>query len=899
MSPTEIDAPHAVAAADVLAALETSVSGLAAGEAARRLERYGRNSLPHAAPPGVLAVFVRQFLSPLIYILLAAAVVSLLLGDSTDAVFIFVVLLLNAAIGTAQEYNAERSAEALHHLVVTTAYVVRGGEEYELDAEELVPGDVVRLESGSKVPADLRLLSSRGIEIDESLLTGESLPVVKDAGAVLERDAALGDRVDLAFAGTMVTRGRATGVVVATASHTELGRIARSVPREATRSPLLVRMKRFTNRVGIIVVILIVLLGAVAIHAGADLVQVFLASVGLAVAAIPEGLPVAITVALAIGMARMGRRNVIVRRLPAVEALGSCTVIASDKTGTLTLNELTVKRVLIPGQEAWEVTGEGMIPAGEVVVPSSVDPKRGRAAVDRLCQAAVLCNDAFLGRHEEEWRHHGDTVDVALLVMAHKAGWTRPAAEESRPRLDTIPFESERLFAATLHRAGDSGQQVFLKGAVERVLAMCSRMSSAAGDVPLDRGWVEQQGTALAEQGFRVLALAASEPSAVRGDSMFGEEPRDLTLLGLVGMIDPLRPEARPAIAACRSAGITVKMVTGDHPVTALAIAREIGLADRREEVVTGAELKAAGACSPADLDSLVERSSVFARVEPSQKLDIVRSLARRGHFVAVTGDGANDAPALRTAHVGVAMGKRGTDVARETSDLILTDDNFASIVAGIQEGRIAYENIRKVVFLLVSTGAAEIAFVALAMLTGEPIPLFAAQLLWLNLVTNGIQDVALAFEPGEGDELAKPPRPPRETVFNRSMIERCLLSAAVMGGVTFAAFAYWLDHGWSLADARNSALLLLVLFENVQVGNSRSESQSAFRLNPLRNPLLLLGTIAAQLLHIAAMYTPGLRDVLRIHPVSLAHWLELLVLALALLAAMEAYKWAKRRKVW
>ncbi len=472
--------------------------------------------------------------------------------------------------------------------------------------------------------------------------------------------------------------------------------------------------------------------------------------------------------------------------------------------------------------------------------------------------------------------------------MAHKAGVVQAETVNAMPEIATIPFESERLFSASLNEK-DGSQHAFAKGALERLLPMCSSMAAPGGRVALDRSLLERQAEALAIQGYRVIALAAGEIELGAQEVFSEEHLGQLTLVGLVGLIDPLRPEAKAAVTACGKAGIRVAMLTGDHPATAFAIASELDLVSSPEEVVTGPELKQA--TDAAAMDRLTGRSRVFARVEPQQKLDIVQSLQRNGHFVAVSGDGANDAPALRAAQVGVAMGRSGTDVARETADLIITDDNFASIVAGVEEGRIAYANVRKVIFLLISTGAAELVLFTLALLLGLPLPLLAVQLLWLNLVTNGIQDVALAFEPGEGDELRCPPRPPRESIFNRLMIERVVLSALVIGSVAFLLFQLLLERGFSLDEARNGTLMLMVLFENIHVFNSRSESLSAFRHNPMRNPLLLFGTAAAQLIHIGAMYTPWISDVLHIQPITPQHWLELLGLALTVLVAMELHK--------
>ncbi len=886
--------PHDGDRDHLLAALRSNPAGLTRVEAAARLERYGPNALPSKPPPALLQVFIGQFRSPLIYVLLAAALVSVGIGEFSDAIFIAAVLLLNAVIGTVQEYSAQRSASALHRLMKTRARVLRDGDAYEIDSETLVPGDVVLLESGERVPADLRLLMSHNLKIDESLLTGESLAVAKDSAALLDVETVLGDRVNMAFAGSLVDRGRGRGLIIATALETELGRIAESVTGDSdVKAPLQVRMERFTRKVAIFVGVAVLIMAAILYWRGMPVAEIFLSSVALAVSVIPEGLPVALTVALAIGMRRMAQRNVIVRRLIAVEALGSCTYIASDKTGTLTANQLTARKIAFVDSADWEVTGESERPEGTVQTPAGAPTPAERARLSRLCDCAVLANEGYLGRQDGSWSLNGDAVDVALLIMAHKAGITRPQVAGRWPEIDNIPFESERLFSASLNRV-DGAERVFVKGAFEAVFAMCDSVLGADGELPLERDASEQRARQLAQDGYRVLALADGVVERRTGEPFDLRHLGGLTLIGLVGLIDPLRPESGASVAKCRAAGIRVAMVTGDHPVTACAIGRELGLLEGESQVVTGPQLKAAA--NATDIDALTREARVFARIEPRQKLDIVQSLQRNGHFVAVSGDGANDAPALRAAQVGVAMGASGTDVARETADIILIDDNFDSIVDGVEEGRIAYANVRKVIFLLISTGAAELVLFVLAMISGLPLPLLAVQLLWLNLVTNGIQDVALAFEPGEGHELECPPRPPREPIFNRLMLERVILSALVIGVVAFGLFQWLLEHGYTLEQARNMTLLLMVLFENVHVFNCRSESRSAFRHNPLRNRLLLLGTLAAQGVHIGAMYTPWLGDVLGASPVSLAQWLTLLSFALSVLVVMELHKWLRAR---
>lgn len=893
MSGYKISSPHNQAAEAVVTGLGSFPGGLDPADVEERLKLFGPNVLPYAKPPGAVRIFLHQFTSPLIYILLAAAVISLLIREWSDGIFIGGVLLFNAVIGTIQEYSAQRAAASLKLLVRTSARVVRRGDTYEISSQDLVPGDIILLESGDKIPADTRLLTTNDLEVDESLLTGESEGIHKDAARVVAADSGLSDRVNMVFAGTLVNRGRGKGVVVATAMNTELGRIAEAVQGKRTaRAPLLIRMDRFVKRVAVVVSVAAVFLAVVALSRGMALHETFLLGVALAVSAIPEGLPVALTIALAIGMQRMARRNVIVRRLVAVEALGSCTYIATDKTGTLTENQLTVRRIVVPAAEMWEVTGKSMQPQGEVVTPTGGLTEGEKKQLEELCRAAVLANEGGLAHRDHSWSCHGDTVDVALLVMAHKVGVIQAATAGSFPETASIPFESQHMFTASLNTV-DGGQYCFVKGALERLLPMCSCMSGERALQPLDRLLIEDQAHAMASQGYRVLAFAAGRVKVAPEETFSAAHLKDLVFLGLVGMIDPLRSEAKAAVAMCHRAGIKVAMVTGDHPATAFAIARELDLIESPDRIVTGRALRKAETRDAAD--RLILQATVFARVEPQQKVEIVNGLQRNGQFVAVSGDGANDAPALRAAQVGVAMGKSGTDVARETADLIITDDNFASIVAGVEEGRIAYANVRKVIFLLISTGASELVLFILALLAGLPLPLLAVQLLWLNLVTNGIQDVALAFEPAEGDELKKPPRPPSEPIFNRLMVERVVLSALMIGIVAFLVFRYLLVSGYTVEEARNGTLLLMVLFENVHAFNSRSETRSIFRLNPLSNPFLLFGVVGAQLIHIGAMYLPWLRDILGIEPVSPRHWLLLLALATTLAAVMEIHKTIRR----
>ena len=868
----------------VHAALQVSDGGLTDAEAAVRLVEYGPNTLPEHPPAALWQIVLRQFYSPLIYVLLIAAVVSLFLGDLKDAGFIAAVLVINALIGSYQEWKAEQSSHALQKLLSIHASVQRGGEVRELAAEELVPGDVVWLESGNRVPADLRLTGGHGLEVDESLLTGESVPVTKDPTWRGPEGASVGDRANIAHAGSLVTRGRSKGLVVATGVATHVGQLALDVVRTTGgKPPLLQRIERFTNVIAAGTLSAAAVIGVLGASLGRYTAsEMFLFVVALAVSAIPEGLPVAMTVALAVATTRMARRGVIVRRLAAVEGLGSCTLIATDKTGTLTVNELTARQVTLPTGEVFSVTGEGFVPTGQVLAGDRPVEPGGHAGLQALARAGVLCNEADLHQRNGHWEWRGDAVDVALLALGYKLGLRREGVVDAHPQVNEIPFESAHQFAATFNQVG-GGVRVFVKGAPERVLAMCTGV---------DRLGLEGVAADMAGRGLRVLALADGPGDQGADRSRAPSEPSALSFLGFVGLIDPLRSGVKEAVQVCRDAGVDVSMVTGDHRATALAIARDLDLAHDDSQVVTGPELAVK---TPDEVAGLVRHVRVFARVAPNQKLQIVDAARQAGHFVAVTGDGVNDAPALRAANIGVAMGKAGTDVAREAAELVISDDNFATIVAGIEEGRIAYDNIRKVIYLLISTGAAELVLMGLAVAMGLPLPLLPVQILWLNLVTNGIQDVALAFEPGEGDVLRRKPRPPRERVFNRLMIERTLVAALVVGVVGFGAFAWMMARGWEESEARNTLLLLMVLFENFHIGNCRSETRSAFALSPLRSPILLSGALGALLIHVAVMYVPFMQGVLGASPVSLVTWLAVAGLASTVVPAIEIHKWLWR----
>ncbi len=876
---------HAIAPEQVLERLDASEEGLDQEERRKRREQHGPNRLPERKRPSVFILFLRQFRDPLIYVLLAAVIISLASGNFNNAIFIGAVLLFNASLGTWQEAKAEKSASALQSALRITAVVRIAGERQEVDAEDIVPGDIVEIEEGASVPVDARLIASRELRVDESLLTGESTPVGKDAGDDLDAEAALAERTTLVHAGSMALSGNATAVACRTGTATEMGRIAASLASGAgNEPPLVVRLRRLTRLIAYCTLGAIVVLGVILYLRGDTWQEIFFLAVALAVSAIPAGLPVAITVALSIASKRMANRHVIVRELPAVEGLGACTCIVSDKTGTLTANQLTVRRFWLPGADGGEpreveLSGEALETDGSLSGGEGEDcDEDTRAAIDELALSGVLASDAELERSDDGVTAHGDTVDVAFVVAGCKLGLDPAEQRQAYERLGDIPFSSARRFAASFNRMDDT-VVAHVKGAATTIAELCDADAEQVAAAEED----------LASRGFRVLAVASGPVSeddarAAREDSLQG-----LRFLGLVGQIDPIRSEVPEAVRSCDRAGISVRMVTGDHPGTGLAIARRLEITAEDGEAITGPELRE---LVEQDDDERIAQASVFARVEPTQKTDIVRALERKGHFIAVTGDGANDAPALKEGHIGVAMGEGGTDVARNTADLILTDDNFASIVAGIEEGRIAYSNVRKVVWLLLSTGAGEVLLFFLAVGFGHPLPLLPVQLLWLNLVTNGIQDVALAFERGEPGLLDEPPRAPDEPIFNKQMVEQVLISGLYIGAVSFAVFHYlYAIRGMEIFAARNLTLLLVVLFENVHIFVCRSERRSTFAV-PLSANLLLVATVLlAQGAHIGAMFTPWISDVLAMQPVSFTQWLILLPIAASLILFEEVMR--------
>lgn len=887
---------HAYEEDSILQQLNARLDGLNELEVAERQKTWGLNRLPGKPPPRLFNIFLSQFKNSLIYVLIVAAVVSVVLKEYTDAGFIFAVLFLNALIGTYQEWRAEKSAASLQQLLKLMVKVKRSGKDEILEAESLVPGDIVYLESGNRVPADIRMLQSNQISIDESLLTGESMAVSKTAEQIQE-DVAVSDRTNMAYAGSTVMSGRGTGVVVATGHLTEVGNIARAVTFSTSlKPPLVIRMERFSRQIAVLILATTGVLALIAYYQGIPLHEIFFFAVALAVAAIPEGLPVAITVALAIATKRMAKRNVIIRKLTAVEGLGSCTLIASDKTGTLTVNKQTVKKIVLPEGLQYQVTGEGYNGDGTIInIKNDEEPADDeRRLLNALCNSACICNESNLKFLNGYWQPTGDAVDLSLLSLTYKNGQDPNVIRREITITGEIPFESERKYAASFYQHKEE-YLVTMKGASETILPLCDKISTTKGDIEIDPHKVERQLEELTKQGYRVIAIASAPLEQPLHNNVSEQDIPPLTFIGLVGLIDPLRPEVKDAIQKCRKAGVDVAIVTGDHPLTALTIAKELGIAQSINQVITGTELEQLSDNINDDFVIAVQDKRVFARVTPLQKMYIIEALNQSGHFVAVTGDGVNDVPALKKANIGVAMGS-GTDLAKETAEIIVADDNFSSIEAGIEGGRFAYDNIRKVTYLLISSGAAEIVLFLLSLLAGLPLPLGTVQLLWLNLVTNGIQDVGLAFEAGEPETMQGPPRKPKEGIFNRLMIQETLISGLVMGIIAFGAWKWMLDQGYSEFHARTLVLMLMVLIENVHVFNCRSEYISVFKIPFKRNWFVVGGALIAQAIHIIASNIPFMQNVLQTDSVNIKEWFILFALSLIVLVTMEIFKFSIKR---
>ncbi len=868
--------------------LVTSKNGLTDLEVKKRQNKYGKNELPKKEKDSIIKIFFMQFCNAITIIMIIAAVFSIFIKEYTDAIAIVFIIMVDAIMGTIQEAKANKSAEALANMIKVRVDVIRNGKETQIDSKELVPGDIMLLSSGVKVSADARLISTSNLTIDESILTGESIASVKDSKCVNDVKS-ISDTKNMAFAGTSVITGRGVCVVTGTGVNTEIGKIAEKVNEaEDAPSPLTIRMNKFTKQISILVVIVSILLIILLLTKHYNLNDIFMSVVSLAVSAMPEGLPLALTLALTIGSNRMSNRNVIVKKLNSVESLGSCTTIASDKTGTLTVNEQTAKKIVLPNGTTYSVSGTGYYDDGEIT--------GDKTYVERLNEIVLmgyLNNESGIEQTDNIWTSYGDSIDIAFLALARKANINY----DKNSIVGEIPYESENKYSAVYFE--DKGNiKATVKGAVDTVFDFCDSMYDGDKIVPIDKEEILKQNEQLASSGYRVIALASNEVKNFKKKNNYDKKdiPK-LVFLGLVAFIDPIREDAKESIKKCKRAGIKVLMVTGDHPLTAFSIAKDLGIAKKYDEVANGDLIEEELKKGKVSFDKFVKTKTVYTRVTPLQKLEIVNALQRNGEFVAVTGDGVNDSPAIKAANIGVAMGG-GSDVAKETSKMIIIDNNFMSIVAGIEEGRNAYANIRKVIYMLLSCGLAEVLFFVLSILTNLPMPLVAVQLLWLNLVTDGLQDLALSFEKEEDDIMNDKPRDPKESVFDKILTSEILLSGLFMGLVVYLVWIVLIKHlNMDAHVARGYIMALMVFIQNIHVFNCRSEKKSIFKTNPFKNIFVPIAIASSIGLQIIIMNVPFLSHLLKVEPINIKYMLILFALALPILLLMEVYKLVIRKK--
>ncbi len=884
---------HAAPVASVVDGLGTRLEGLTQEEAARRLAQYGPNRLRPPSRRGPLVRFLFQFHNVLVYVLLAASVVTAALAHWVDTAVILGVVVINALIGFIQEGKAERALEAIKGMLSLNASVVRDGKKISIAAEALVPGDIVLVHSGDKVPADLRLIRAKNLQAQEAVLTGESLAVEKTPEPVPETTD-LGDRSSMVYSGTLVTYGQATGVIVATGEATEIGRISSMLAEVQTlTTPLLQQLAVFGRwlTISIIAVAALTFAFGVLIQ-GYSTSDMFLAAVGLAVAAIPEGLPAIMTITLAIGVQRMARRNAIIRRLPAVETLGSVSVICSDKTGTLTRNEMTVESIATSGH-LFGVTGVGYLPVGEFLLEGGEVSLEHRPLLSEMTRGACLCSDASLRQVGEQWVVDGDPTEGALVVVAMKAGLDPDFEGKNCPRTDVIPFESEHRFMATLHHNHEGHGFIYVKGAPERILEMCDRQRGYGADEPLDVEYWQQRMEEIAGRGQRILALASKPAANNHRELRFQDVEKDLVLVGLFGLADPPRQEAIEAVAQCRSAGIQVKMITGDYAATARAVATQLGLAETAA-VVTGRQLDAVDA---PQLANRIQDASVIARSSPQHKLHIVEALQTLGHVVAMTGDGVNDAPALKRADVGVAMGIKGTEAAKEAAEIVLADDNFVSIAHAVEEGRTVYDNLKKSIVFILPTNGGEALTILTAIALGRILPITAAQILWVNMITAVTLALSLAFEAGERDVMRRPPRKRDEPLLSGFLLWRIALVSMILVAGTFGMFLWQREHGASIELARTAAVNTLVMFEVFYLFNARFLLASSFNRAGIfgsRSILTAIGLVV--LFQLFFTYAPPMQFLFQTEAIDVVTWVEIVIIASTVFFLVEVEKSVFRR---
>ena len=854
---------------DIYKKLDSNENGLTISEVDKRIKENGKNILPHKRRPSFLELYLKEFKSPIEIILLITIIISFLVGEIVDAVVIIFIVLVDTIMGAYQENKALKSAESLNNMIKSKTKVLRDGKEFIIDSEYLVVGDIVLLSNGDRINADARIIEANNLQIDESILTGESINVIKN-NDILPDNSILAERSNMLYAGCSVITGRAKAIITEVGVNTEIGKIfMQVVDTEEEKTPLTIRMEKFTKQISIIIIVIAIISSIILYLNGYSFSSIFLSTVALAISAMPEGLPLALTMALTIASNKMSKKHVIVKNLNSVEALGSCTVIATDKTGTLTVNEQTARKIILKNGHMIDVTGTGYNDDGKVIINDEND----KDDISKIINLCALNNEASLKKENGKFKYYGDSIDIAFLALQAKYKDKIKYEKE-----EMIAYESEKQYSAVFYR--ENGKlKCTVKGSLEKVMGFSSK----------NKDYITSNDN-LSKEGYRVIGVCDGYV-----DSTNEKDIKNLEFLGMVAFIDPIRKDAKKSIKECHEAGIKVIMITGDHPSTALTIAKELELASSEDEVVTGVMLEEAFSKGKKYFDDFIKDKKVFSRVTPTDKLNIVASLKRNGEFVAVTGDGVNDAPAIKTANIGVAMGS-GTDVAIDTADLIIMDDKFTTIVAGIKEGRIAYANIRKIVLFLLSCGIAEVLFYLFAVCMGYELPLVAIQLLWLNIVTDGLQDMALSFERGSENIMHELPRKASESLFSKDLMLEVLIFGLTIAIMIFSVWKYLMDKNTDLLVSRSIIMLLMVFIQNLHVLNCRSEKNSILRTPLFSNPLIIFTIVGAILLQLLVINVPMLSNFLKISMLTVNDLINVFIYSLIIIIVAEIYKFIYRR---
>ena len=855
---------YALDSSEVLKKYDSSIEGLTKSEVNARLNKYGKNELPKQKKESILEIFAGELFSPMEVVLLVAVVLSFVVGEVFDAVALLIIILVDVIIGTIEQWRARKESESLINMIKVMTGVIRNGKRQRVESSNLVVGDIINLESGDKISADARIIECHNFQVNESSLTGESVAVVKTFEKLKEKTP-LSERFNMVYAGSSVVTGRCMAVVTDTGINTEIGKIADKVTNiEDEKSPLTIRIEKFVKQISIMIICIAILITIVLLAKKFSVSEIFLNVIALSVSAMPEGLALALTMALTIASKKMFRKNVIIKNLNSVESLGSCTVIASDKTGTLTVNEQTAKEIVLKDGSRYEISGTGYNDKGKVVPVDDADIEKAK----EIAFLGMINNEAHLSYDRGKWNYFGDSIDIAFLSLSKKL-----KIKDKCKIIESVPYESENRYSAVFYEQ-DGEIYCTVKGSLEKVMSFSE-----------EKDLYRKQNQELTSKGYRVIALASGKVK--KADP---KEIKNLEFIGMVAFIDPVREDVKQSIKECREAGIKVVMVTGDHPLTAFAIAHDLGLCKGQEEVATGDDIEKYRNLGEEKFDEFISCIKVFSRVTPIDKLDIVNSFKRQGEFVAVTGDGVNDAPAIKSANIGVAMGS-GTDVAKESASMIIANDNFTSIVEGVREGRTAYSNIRKIILFLISCGLAEVAFFVLSIMFGYDIPMVAIQLLWLNMVTDGLQDISLSFERPEGNIMKEKPRSTKESLFSKDLVLEILIQGITITLIVFGTWIYLMNKGVDIVYARSVIMMLMVFIQNINVLNCISEKASIFKTNIFDNIFIPITIVGSILLQIIVSEIPITAKFLKVVPLSGITMLKLFLLSLVIIVVFEIYK--------